>query len=150
MSELLLECPSRSINILLVDDDDGDVILTTKALHKGRFANTITVVSDGVEALEFLRREGAFFDVQRPDLVLMDLNMPRKDGRETIEEMKQDPELRDIPVVVLTTSDMDQQIVRDLGVEARFYVTKPVDMNKFTSVVLSLPEFGFYLLKSEE
>lgn len=137
----------RSMNILLVDDDEGDVFLTIKAFEKGRFSNSISVVSDGVEALQFLRQEEPYANEDRPDLVLLDLNMPRKDGRETLEEMSKDPRLKDIPVVVLTTSDADQQVVKDCGVNASFYMTKPVNVRAFHTVVQHLPGFGLELVR---
>ena len=140
---------TRPVSILLVDDDEGDVILTTKAFEKGKIANTINVASDGVEALQFLRGDGDLRKGNCPDLVLLDLNMPRKDGRETLEEMQQDPELRDIPVIVLTTSDADQHVVRDLGVEADFYITKPVNVNKVISVMRTLPDIAFSLVTNQ-
>ena len=135
------------INILLVDDDDGDVILTRKALEKGKIFNSLSVVSDGVDAMRFLRQKDEFADSTRPDLILLDLNMPRKDGRETLAEIKQDPNLRNIPVVVLTTSDADQDIGKSYDLQASCYVTKPVDLNQFTSVVQSLKDFWFCVVK---
>jgi len=132
---------SRPIDILLVDDDDADVLLTQKALERGRVFNSVSVVSDGVEALSFLRREGDYRDVPRPDLILLDLNMPRKDGRETLAEIKADPSLRSIPVVVLTTSDLNRDIATSYDLQASSYVTKPVDFEQFLSVVQKIKDF---------
>lgn len=135
------------ISILLVDDDPGDVLLTRKALEDGKVWNTLHVVHDGIEALKFLRRQGDYTDVPRPDLVLLDLNMPRKDGRETLCEMKADDTLKSIPVVVLTTSDADQDIAQIYELQASCYVTKPVSLQQFTSVVRSIKEFWLCVVK---
>ena len=139
--------PINPINILLVEDDEGDVLLTQKALQKSKIYNTLSVARDGVEALQFLRREGKFKDEQRPGLVLMDLNMPRKDGRETLAEIKNDPNLRSIPVVVLTTSDADQDVLQSYDLQANCYITKPVDLTQFTRVIQQLQDFWLCLVK---
>ncbi|MCA9264019.1 MAG: response regulator [Planctomycetales bacterium] len=133
--------------MLLVEDDPGDVLLTQKALRTGKVLNSLSVVRDGVEALAFLRREGAYADVPRPDLILLDLNMPRKDGRETLAEIKADDDLKSIPVVVLTTSDAGQDIVASYGLQASCFVTKPVDLEQFANVVRTLKEFWLCLVK---
>jgi two-component system response regulator len=135
------------IDILLVDDDQGDVLLTTKALHQGKLVNKIHVAHDGVEAMEFLRREGAFANAPRPDLIFLDLNMPRKDGREVLEEIKHDDELRAIPVVVLTTSDADRDILHSYHLHANCYVTKPVGMDQFLNVVRDIQGYWFSVVK---
>ena len=135
------------IQILLVDDDDGDILLTRKALQNSRIFNSLSVARDGVEALQFLRREGEFQDAQRPGLILLDLNMPRKDGRETLAEIKADDDLRSIPVVVLTTSDSDQDILQSHGLQASCYITKPVNLQQFTKVIRTLPDFWLCLVK---
>ena len=137
----------KPINILLVDDDDGDVILTRKALERGKIYNSVSVASDGVEAMKFLKKEGEFVDAPRPDLILLDLNMPRKDGRETLAEIKNDPDLRSIPVVILTTSEADPDVLRSYDMHANCFVTKPVDLNQFTSVVQSLQNFWFCVVQ---
>ncbi len=137
----------KPVDILLVDDDEGDVLLTQKALKKGKIANSLCVARDGVEALQFLRQEGEFKDAPRPDMILLDLNMPRMDGRETLSEIKKDPELRTIPVIVLTTSDADQDIVKSYDLQASCYVTKPVDLEQFTQVVQTLQEFWLCVVK---
>jgi len=135
------------INILLVDDDPGDVMLTRKALESGKVFNSLSVAEDGVEALAFLRREGKFKNAPRPDLILLDLNMPRKDGRETLLELKSDDQFRSIPVVVLTTSDADKDIVKSYDLQASCYITKPVDLPQFTKVIQSVKEFWLCVVK---
>lgn len=137
----------KPIDILLVDDDQGDVLLTKKALHNGRFCNTIYVARDGVEAMDFLRQRGDFANAPRPDLILLDLNMPRMDGREVLSEIKQDADLRAIPVVVLTTSDADQDILRSYDLHANCYVTKPVGLEQFMSVVKDIRGYWFSVVK---
>ena len=137
----------KPIDILLVDDDEGDVLLTQKALKGGKIFNSLNVASDGVEALEYLRCQGRFKDAKRPDLILLDLNMPRKNGKETLEEIKNDPELKSIPVVVLTTSDADKDVLRSYDLHASCYVTKPVDIHQFTNVIKSLTEFWLCVVK---
>jgi two-component system, chemotaxis family, response regulator Rcp1 len=137
----------RTIEILLVDDDPADVELTTGALKDGKLLNRVNVVNDGVEALTYLRKQGKYSDAMRPDVVLLDLNMPRKDGRAVLEEMKADPVLQDIPVVVLTTSDADSDIVRSYKLQAICYVTKPVNIGEFHKVVQSISEFWFSVVK---
>ena len=135
------------INILLVDDDDGDILLTKKALQKSRIYNALDVVKDGVEAMKYLRREGKFHDAPRPGLILLDLNMPRKDGRETLAEIKNDPDLRSIAVVVLTTSEADQDVLQSYDLQANCYVTKPVDLQQFTKVIQTLQDFWLCLVR---
>ena len=129
------------IDVLLVEDDPGDVLMTREAFELNHVGNTLHVVSDGVEAMEFLRREGAHADAPRPGLVLLDLNLPRKDGREVLSEIKADPELCDIPVVILTTSSADEDIVRSYRLHANAYVTKPVDFKRFIEVVRQIDHF---------
>jgi CheY-like chemotaxis protein len=129
------------IDILLVEDDPGDVLMTREAFEHHKIRNTLHVVSDGVEALQFLKREGPFGEAPRPGLVLLDLNLPRKDGREVLGEIKQDPRLRTIPVVVLTTSEADEDILRSYDLHANAYVTKPVDFEKFVEVVRKIDDF---------
>ena len=129
------------IEILLVEDNPGDVRLTQEVLKEGHFRNTLNVVSDGVEALAFLRNEGAYADVARQDMILLDLNLPRMDGREVLAEIKSDLELRKIPVVVLTTSAAETDIAKAYDLHANCYITKPVDLYKFENVVRSIEEF---------
>jgi two-component system, chemotaxis family, response regulator Rcp1 len=131
----------RPIEILLVEDSPSDVKLTLTILAQAKMANRVSHVEDGVEAMEFLRRQGKHTDVSRPDLILLDLNLPRKDGREVLAEMKTDPNLATIPVVVLTTSKAEQDILRSYELHANCYVTKPVDFNSFLDVVQSIEKF---------
>ena len=137
----------RPIDVLLVEDDPGDVLLTKKALSNGKVYNTLTVVPDGVEALKLLRNEGEFAGASRPDLILLDLNMPRKDGRETLAEIKADEDLRSIPVVVLTTSDADKDVVESYDLQASCYITKPVDLEQFTRVVRAISDFWLCIVR---
>ena len=135
------------IEILLVEDNPGDVELTREALHDGKIHMNLSVVSDGVEALAFLKREGAFAGAPRPDLILLDLNLPRKDGRAVLAEIKEDSSLRHIPVVVLTSSQAEQDIVRAYDLHANCYVTKPVDLDQFITIVRSIEQFWFTVVK---
>lgn len=132
---------ARPIEILLVEDDAGDVLMTREALDEGKIANHLEVVSDGVEAMSYLRAEGEYVDRPRPDLVLLDLNLPRKGGLEVLEELKGDPILRRIPVVVLTTSDAERDILTSYDLHANAYIQKPVDFDQFVSVVRQIDEF---------
>jgi two-component system, chemotaxis family, response regulator Rcp1 len=138
---------ARPIEILLVEDNPGDVRLTEEALKEGKFLNRLHVVQDGVAALDFLHRRGAYADAVRPDLVLLDLNLPRKDGREVLAEIKSDEDLRRIPVVILTTSSSDEDILRSYNLHANCYVTKPVDLDQFIRVVGSIHDFWFSVVK---
>lgn len=133
--------PSRAIEILLVEDNPGDARLTQEALREGKIRNNLHHARDGVEALAFLKREGEFAKAPTPDLVLLDLNLPRKDGREVLAEMKQDPRLRTIPVVVLTTSEAENDIVRSYELHANCYITKPVGLEQFIAIVREIESF---------
>lgn len=135
------------IRILLVEDNPGDVRLTVESLNQSKIRNSMNVVEDGMEAMAFLRREGKYADVPRPDLVLLDLNLPKKDGREVLEEIKTDDELKRIPVVVLTTSQAEEDILRAYGLNANCYITKPVDLDQFVKVVNSIEEFWLSIVK---
>jgi CheY-like chemotaxis protein len=131
-----------AIEVLLVEDDPGDVQLTREAFEEHKVRNRLTVVSDGVDALAYLRRDTTVYpDAVRPDLILLDLNLPRIDGREVLHEIKGDPELRSIPVVVLTTSQADEDIARSYNLHANAYVTKPVDFEQFVRVVRQVDDF---------
>ena len=132
---------AQHVEVLLVEDSLGDVRLTREALLEGRVCNNLSVVGDGVEALEFLRRRGKHSNAVRPDLILLDLNLPRKDGREVLVEIKADPELKNIPVVVLTTSHADQDVLRSYELQANCYITKPVDLEQFLGVVKAIKHF---------
>jgi two-component system, chemotaxis family, response regulator Rcp1 len=132
---------ARAIEILLVEDNPGDVRLTVEGLKEGKVRNNLHVARDGVEALEFLRHEGQYANAVRPDLILLDLNLPRKDGREVLTEIKADPRLKTIPVVVLTTSRAEQDILHSYELQANCYITKPVDLDQFITVVQSIEDF---------
>jgi len=138
---------SRPIEVLLVEDNPGDVRLTREALKDGKVSNNLSVMQDGVEALRFLRREGPYADAPRPDVVLLDLNLPKKDGRQVLQEMKQDRSLRTIPVVVLTSSDAERDIVGAYELQANCYITKPVDLDQFITAVRSIEDFWFGIVK---
>ena len=129
------------IEVLLVEDDPGDVLMTREAFAEHKVRNRLVVVSDGEEAMAYLRREGRYADAVRPDLVLLDLNLPRRDGRQVLEEIKSDQDLRQIPVVVLTTSQADEDIRRSYSLHANAYVTKPVDFDQFIAVVRQIDQF---------
>lgn len=133
----------KPAKVLLVEDNEGDVRLTREALKEGNLAVELSVARDGVEALDFLRRRGAFSNAVQPDLILLDLNLPRKDGREVLREIKQDPTLLRIPVTVLTTSDAEEDIVRMYDLRVNCYITKPVDMEQFVKIVRLIEEFWF-------
>jgi chemotaxis family two-component system response regulator Rcp1 len=131
----------RPIEILLAEDNPGDVRLTQEAFKEGRILNQLHVVSDGMEALAFLRQEGEYRQSPRPDLILLDLNMPRMNGRELLGVIKQDESLRRIPVIILTTSDAEEDIARSYDMHANCYVSKPVDFERFIQVVRSIQDF---------
>jgi two-component system, chemotaxis family, response regulator Rcp1 len=136
-----------SIQVLLVEDNPGDVRLTKEALKEGKMLNRVTVVGDGVEALSFLRRQGKYADAGQPDLILLDLNLPKKDGRQVLAEIKGDPRLKRIPVVVLTTSSAEEDILKTYDLHANCYVTKPVDLEQFMHVVKSIEDFWVTVVK---
>jgi chemotaxis family two-component system response regulator Rcp1 len=133
------EC--RPIEILMVEDNPGDVRLTVEALKEGKVRNNFHTVEDGVEAMAFLRRQGRHAEAPRPDLILLDLNLPKMNGREVLAEIKEDPELRRIPVVILTVSKAEQDIVKSYNLHANCYITKPVDLDQFLEVVKSIENF---------
>jgi CheY-like chemotaxis protein len=135
------------VDVLLVEDDPGDVVLIQEAFEYNKVHNALHIVSDGVEALEFLYRRGRYEGAPRPDLVLLDLNLPRKDGREVLEEVKADRDLRTIPVVVLTTSEAEEDILRSYDLHANAYVTKPVDFDRFIEVVRLIDDFFVTVVK---
>jgi CheY-like chemotaxis protein len=135
------------IEILLVEDNPGDVRLTTEALKEQKMYNNLHVVTDGVEAMSFLRREGKYAKAPAPDLILLDLNLPKKDGREVLKEIKSDDNLRRIPVVVLTVSKSEEDILRSYNLHANCYITKPVDLTQFMKVAKSVQEFWFTIVK---
>jgi chemotaxis family two-component system response regulator Rcp1 len=135
------------VEILLVEDNPGDVRLAREALKAGKVMNRLSVVGDGVEAMDFLHQVGPYINAPRPDVVLLDLNLPRKDGREVLDEMKSDPDLRRIPVVVLTTSKAEQDILRSYDLHANCYITKPVELDRFVEVVQAIENFWMTIVK---
>lgn len=137
----------KKIEILLVEDNPGDVGLVREALNDAKMRNKLHVVPDGVEAMMFLRAEDNYKDAPCPDVVLLDLNLPRKSGREVLAEIKSDPKLRSIPVVILTTSKEDEDICRSYDLHANCYITKPVDFEQFVKVVKSIEDFWFTVVK---
>jgi len=138
---------SKLIEILLVEDNDGDVRLTEEAFNDSKLNNNISVVNDGIACLQFLRKENEFFDAVRPDLILLDLNLPKKDGREVLAEIKGDSDLKKILVIVLTTSDADTDILKAYENYANCYIKKPVDFEKFIDVVQKIENFWFTIVK---
>jgi CheY-like chemotaxis protein len=138
---------AQSIEVLLVEDDPGDALMTREAFEAGKVVNNLHVVTNGEEALKFLRNEGEYVDAPRPDLVLLDLNLPRKDGREVLAEVKEDDDLRRIPVVVLTTSESEEDVLRSYDLHANAYVSKPVDFERFTEVVRQIDDFFISVVK---
>jgi two-component system, chemotaxis family, response regulator Rcp1 len=137
----------KSIEVLLVEDNEGDVRLTQEALKEGKLFVHLNVARDGLEAIAFLHRVGVYEQAPVPDLILLDLNLPKKDGREVLQEIKDDPALMHIPVVVLTTSAADNDVVTTYGLHANCYITKPVDMEQFVKVVQLLEEFWFTIVR---
>jgi two-component system, chemotaxis family, response regulator Rcp1 len=135
------------IEILLVEDNPGDVRLTQEALRDSKLHNRLSVVEDGVEALAFLKREGHYNDSPRPDIILLDLNLPRKSGREVLEEIKNDEVLKRIPVVVLTTSEDERDVMASYNLHANCYITKPVDLSQFITIVRNIKEFWFTIVR---
>ena len=137
----------RPVEILLVEDNPGDVRLTQEALKESKICNHLSVVTDGVEAVEYLRREGRFAQAVRPDLILLDLNLPRKNGREVLAEIKEDQDLRRIPVVILTISQDEEDVFKAYNLHANCYVNKPLDLNRFLKVVQSIEDFWLTIVK---
>jgi chemotaxis family two-component system response regulator Rcp1 len=136
-----------AIEILLVEDNPGDVRLTKEVLKEGRIHNRLNVANDGVEALDFLHRRGVYADAKPQDLILLDLNLPRMNGQEVLTEIKNDPELKHIPVVVLTTSSAEEDVVCAYDLHANCYITKPVDLNQFVQVVQSIEDFWLTIVR---
>jgi CheY-like chemotaxis protein len=136
----------RAVEILLVEDNEGDVRLTREALREGHLRNHLHVAEDGERALDFLYRRGEYVDAPRPDLILLDLNLPRRDGREVLAEIKNDPSLKRIPVVVLTTSRAEADLVRMYDLHANCFITKPVDFDQFIQVVKTIENFWFTIV----
>lgn len=141
------ELPGNPIDILLVEDSEPDARLTQKALKEGKVKNRLWVVEDGVEAMNFLHQQGSYAGQPRPDLILLDLNLPRKDGRQVLQEIKEDPVLRQIPVVVLTTSEAEEDVFRAYTAHANCYITKPLDLNQFIRVIKAIEGFWLTVVK---
>ncbi len=137
----------KVVEILLVEDNPGDVRLTQEAFKEGKLINELSVVEDGEEAMSYLRKQGKYADVHQPDLILLDLNMPKKDGREVLAEIKKDPNLRHIPVIVLTTSQAEQDILKSYNLHANCFITKPVDLKQFNRVVKTIKDFWLTVVK---
>jgi len=137
----------KPVEILMLEDNPADVRLVMEALKESKLLNTVSVVEDGVEAMAFLRREGKYAGAPRPDAILLDLNLPRKDGREVLAEIKADERLKRIPVVVLTTSQAEQDIVKAYDLSANCYITKPVNLDQFIAVVRAVGEFWFSIVR---
>lgn len=138
------------IELLLVEDNPGDVRLMREAFREGKVFCRINVVEDGVEAMQYLRREGKYREVERPDIIMLDLNLPKKDGREVLEEIKFDEDLKRIPVMVLTTSSDEQDILKSYNLHANCYITKPVELERFIHLVKSIESFWLTLVKLPE
>ncbi len=138
---------TKSIEILLVEDNPGDVRLTQEALREGKIRNSLHVVEDGEAAMAFVRREGDYADMPRPDLILLDLNLPKMDGREVLAQIKADPDLKRIPVVVLTTSQAEEDVLKVYNLNANCYITKPVDFEQFIKVVSAVEEFWLTIVR---
>jgi CheY-like chemotaxis protein len=135
------------VSVLLVEDDPGDVVLVREAFAEHKVGNVLSVVSDGVQAMEFVRGEGPYAGRQPPDLVLLDLNLPRKSGAEVLAEIKGDPRLSTIPVIVLTTSEAEEDVLRSYAMHANAYIAKPVDFERFKSIVHQIDDFFIGLVK---
>ncbi len=142
-----MEESMRPFNILLVEDNAGDIRLVKEGLKERKLYHNLHVVEDGEKAMEFLRQEDEFSGAPRPDLVLLDLNLPRKDGREVLSEIKNDMKLKNIPIIVLTTSDAEQDIMKTYEHHANCYVTKPVDFEQFNMVIAAIEKFWFTVAK---
>ncbi|MGB3480134.1 MAG: response regulator [bacterium] len=137
----------KIIEILLVEDNPGDVRLAKEALHDSKIHNELHVVEDGIKAIEYLRKKGSYAKKTRPDLILLDLNLPKKDGREVLAEIKEDDDLKRIPVVILTISKDEEDIMKTYNLHANCYVTKPLDMKQFIKVVRAIEDFWFTIVK---
>lgn len=144
---MLEDTLSAPIEILLVEDNPGDIRLTQEVLKEGKVQNTLSIVENGVQAISFLRKENEYQDAPTPDLILLDLNLPKKDGREVLLDIKNDPELKKIPVVVLTTSQSEEDILKVYDLNANCYISKPVDFGEFIDVVKSIENFWLSIVK---
>jgi CheY-like chemotaxis protein len=142
-----MSAPVQPVEVLLVEDDPGDELITREAFADNKIGNTLHVVRDGLEALDFLYRRDAYVDAVRPDLILLDLNLPKYDGRQVLQRIKSDPDLATIPVVVLTTSSAEEDILRSYKLHANAYVTKPVDLEQFIAAIRQIDEFFVTIVK---
>jgi CheY-like chemotaxis protein len=147
MTAISDEADYQLVDVLLVEDDAGDVLMTREAFEHYKIRNALHVVTDGEQALQFVRRQGSFADAPRPGLIMLDLNLPRRDGLEVLAELKADPELRVIPVVILTTSQAEEDIIRSYALHANAYVTKPVDFERFIEVIRQIDNFFITVVK---
>jgi two-component system, chemotaxis family, response regulator Rcp1 len=138
---------NKVADILIVEDNPGDARLIREVLHGNKIFTSLHIVKDGVEAMEFLRNQGKFISVPKPDLIILDLNLPRKDGREVLSEIKSDPELKHIPTVIMTISQAEEDILKSYNLHANCYITKPIDLNQFIKVVKSIEDFWFTIVK---
>jgi chemotaxis family two-component system response regulator Rcp1 len=139
--------PHDAVRLLLVDDNEGDVRLTQEALKDSKLHLKLSIVNDGEEAMDYLRRQGSYADAERPDLILLDIHMPRKSGLEVLEEVKADPALREIPTVIMTSSSAEADIAKSYRLHANCYITKPLDFTQFTEVVRAVDHFWFSIVK---
>jgi len=144
---LLRDTLSTPINILLVEDNPGDIRLTQEVLKEGKVYNNLSIVENGIQAISFLKKENEYQDASTPDLILLDLNLPKKDGREVLFDIKNDPELKKIPVVVLTTSQAEEDILKVYDLNANCYISKPVDLGQFIDVIKSIENFWLSIVK---
>ncbi len=144
---MITDDSEKPIEILLVEDSPGDVRLTKEALKESKLRNVLSVVNDGVEALRYLRQEETYAKAARPDLILLDLNLPKKDGHEVLREIKEDPNLKRIPVIILTTSKTEEDVVATYNNHANCFITKPVDFNQFLNVIRKLEDFWLMIVK---
>jgi chemotaxis family two-component system response regulator Rcp1 len=138
---------AEMVDILLVEDNPGDVRLTVEVFKEGKVRNRLAVASDGIEALDYLHRRGKFADAFRPDIILLDLNLPKKDGREVLAELKNDADLKRIPVVILTTSSAEADVLKSYTLQANCYIVKPLDLMQFTNVVTEIQNFWLTMVK---
>jgi len=136
----------KAVEILLIEDNPGDVRLTVEALKESKIINNLNVVDDGIEALSYLQKEGIYKDKPRPDLIILDLNLPKKDGREVLGEIKSEDSLKQIPIAILTTSEAEEDIIKSYELHANCYITKPVNMEQFIKVVKSVGDFWFSIV----
>jgi two-component system, chemotaxis family, response regulator Rcp1 len=138
---------NKEVKILFVEDNEGDIVLTLEALKEARVSNHITVLRDGEEAIAYLKKNGKYADAETPDLILLDINLPKMDGKEVLSKIKNDPDLLVIPVVILTTSDSEKDIIESYHNHANCYITKPVDFSKFMEVIITIKDFWISIVQ---